>query len=62
MLVILHKCVADVSTRQEIFDWIPASSVGVYYNPMLGIKIDKTQGVILCNGTTYPFTPVFRPV
>ena len=35
MLVILR--VADVSTKQEIFDWIHASSVGVYYNPMLGI-------------------------
>ena len=61
VLVILRKCVPNAGTRQEIFDWINRSYVGVYFNPILGIEIDKTKGVVSCNGTTYLFTPVFRP-
>lgn len=61
VLIILVKCAPNVGTRQEILDWINRSYVGTYSNPILGIEIDMANGVISCNGTTYHFTPVFRP-
>jgi hypothetical protein len=61
VLVILVKVVPNTGTRQEILDWINKSNVGSYSNPILGIEIDKARGVLSCNGTTYQFTPVFRP-
>jgi hypothetical protein len=59
ILTILAKVVPNVGTRQEIFDWINRPYVGSYYNPELEIRIDKAKGVIISNGTTYEFTPVF---
>jgi hypothetical protein len=61
MLVILVKCVPDTGTRQEILDWVNRSYVGSYCNPILGIEIDKSKGMFSCNGSTYAFTPIFRP-
>jgi hypothetical protein len=61
LLVILCRVVPDVYRRRQIQDEIDKSSVGscTYYEA--GIEVDKAKGVVTHKGTTYHFTPVFRP-
>jgi hypothetical protein len=66
LLVILAKCVPNVSSRRTILDHVDRGYVGglAFYDmasphTSADIEIDKAKGIVSCNGATYRFTPLF---
>lgn len=66
LLIILTKCVPNVSARRSILDQVDRSFVGsvsLYSmtSPHSGadITIDKSKGIVSYHGATYRFTPLF---
>jgi hypothetical protein len=66
LLVILTKCVPNVSSRRMILDRVDRGYVGSlsFYSmasphTSADIEIDKARGIVSCNGATYMFTPLF---
>jgi hypothetical protein len=60
ILVILHKVLPEIQDRQETLDKIYHPSAGTYWNPDLGLTVNKNDGTIVHNQIVYQFTPVFR--
>jgi len=59
ILLILCKVVPDVGDRQMVFDELNRPFVGSLQLIHWGLEIDKSKGIIKCNGETYEFTPVY---
>lgn len=61
LLIILTRVIPNVSTRRDILDWIDKEEVGSYTLFDEGrIEVDKSKGIISCNGTKFEFTPIFN--
>ena len=60
LLIVLAKVVPNVGSRRYILDLVEKEEAGSLSMPDLGIRIDKVNGILSCNGTNYDFTPVFN--